>query len=78
MNIVLEKEEIKTAIDEVNDEHLLRAIKELLSYAQSTKERLPKPFTQQQIIERALASEKDIEAGRTTSLKKLREEIKSW
>lgn len=78
MNFVLEKEEIKTAIDGVNDEHLLRAIKEMLNYAQSTKERLLKPFTQQQIVERALASEQNIKEGKTTSLTKLRKEIKSW
>lgn len=44
MNIALEKEKIKSALDEVNDEHLLRAIKEMLSFAQSTKFDFDKAF----------------------------------
>jgi hypothetical protein len=79
MNIVLEKERIKNAIDDTNDERLLKAIKEMLGYAKASKEeRFLKPFTKQQIIKRALSSEKDIQAGRTTSLKKLRKEITKW
>ena len=79
MNLLLEKQLIKTEIDSVNDEHLIRAIKEMLSYAKTNKEeRFLKPFTKQQFIKRALTSEKDIKNGRTTSLKDLRKEVKTW
>lgn len=79
MNLHSEKEKIKTEIDNINDKHLLRAIKEMLGYAKASKEeRLLKPFTKQQVIKRALVSEKDIKSGRTTSLKSLRKEIKNW
>ncbi len=79
MNLLLEKQLIKTEIDSVNDEHLIRAIKEMLSYAKTNKEeRFLKPFTKQQLIKRALTSEKDIKNGRTTSLKDLRKEVKTW
>jgi hypothetical protein len=51
----------------------------MLSYAKANQEeRFLKPFTQQQLIKRALASEKDIENSKTTSLKNLRKEVKSW
>lgn len=79
MNLTLEKQQIKTEIDAVDNEHLIRAIKEMLSYAKTNKEeRYLKPFTKQQLIKRALISEKDIKEGRTTSLKDLRKEVKNW
>lgn len=79
MNLPLEKKLIKTEIDEVTDEHLIRAIKEILTYAKVSKEdHFLKPFTQQQIIKRALTSEKDIKNNKTTSLKELRKEVKNW
>jgi hypothetical protein len=79
MNLLLEKQHIKNEIDSVNDIHLIKAIKEMLSYAKANQEeRFLKPFTQQQLIKRALASEKDIENSKTTSLKNLRKEVKSW
>lgn len=79
MNIVLEKERIKNAIDAINDERLLRAIKEMLGYAKANnEERYLKPFTKQQIIKRAQTSEKDIKSGRTTSLNKLKKEVSNW
>jgi len=37
-----------------------------------------KPLTKQQFIKRALKSQEDIKAGRTTTLKKLRKEIRTW
>jgi len=79
MNLTLQKQKIKAEIDEVTDEHLIRAIKELLTYAKtSNEERYLKPFTKQQLVKRALASQKDIESGKTTSLKDLRKEVKKW
>jgi hypothetical protein len=76
MNLNAEKERIKNEIDATNDEHLLKAIKEMLGYAKAKNEdRYLKPFTKQQLIKRAINSEKDIKAGRTTSIKDLRREI---
>ena len=79
MNIHTEKERIKDELDGINDARLIKAIRELLNYAkESSEERLLKPFTKQQLVKRALASEKDIAAGRTTTLKQLRKEVKNW
>ena len=79
MNLHAEKERIKDELDNINDAHLIKAIRELLNYAkESTEERLLKPFTKQQLVKRALALEKDIAAGRTTTLKQLRKEVKNW
>ena len=79
MNLNAEKKQIKEDIDDVNDAHLLRAIKEMLTYAKTAnEERYIKPFTKQQVVKRALTSEKDIAVGRTTALKNLRKEVKKW
>jgi hypothetical protein len=79
MNIVAEKNIIKKELDKVQDEHLIKAIREMLRYAHSLKtESVLKPFTKAQMIERAMKSEADIEAGRVTSLSKLKKEIKNW
>ena len=79
MNIVAEKNIIKQELDKVQDEHLIKAIREMLRYAHSAKtESVLKPFTEDQIIERAMKSEADIKAGRVTSLSKLKKEVKNW
>jgi hypothetical protein len=79
MDITTEKERIKSEIDAVTDERLIRAIKEMLSYAKANnKERYLRPFTKKQLVKRALASEQDIKNGKTTSLKDLRKQVKSW
>jgi hypothetical protein len=50
-----------------------------LTYANKSKEeRYLKPFTKQQPVKRALASEKDIKNDKTTSLNDLRKEVKKW
>jgi hypothetical protein len=38
MNLNAEKKQIKEDIDDVNDAHLLRAIKEMLTYAKTANE----------------------------------------
>jgi len=79
MNIVAEKKLIKQELDKIQDEHLIKAIREMIRYAHSAKtESVLKPFTKAQITERALKSEADIKAGRVTSLSKLKKEIKNW
>ena len=45
MNIVAEKNIIKQELDKVQDEHLIKAIREMLRYAHSAKtESVLKPF----------------------------------
>ena len=79
MNTTAEKENIKKELDNIQDKHLIKAIHEMIKYAKSSKEdHVLKPFTKEQIIERALKSEDDIKNGRVTTLSKLRKEIKSW
>ena len=79
MDLSLEKQEIKASLDEVNDAHLLKAIKEmLLSHKSKLEERYLQPFTKQQLVKRALQSEEDIKNGRLTGLAKLRKEVKNW
>jgi len=79
MNLQIEKQRLKNELDDINDVRLIKAISELLNYAkQSTEERFLKPFTKQQLMKRALASEKDIAAGKTTGIKQLRKEVKNW
>jgi len=79
MNLQIEKQRLKNELDDINDVRLIKAISELLNYAkQSTEERFLKPFTKQQLMKRALTSEKDIAAGKTTGIKQLRKEVKNW
>lgn len=79
MNITVEKNSIKKQLDNIHDEHLIKAISEMIKYAQSSKtDSLLKPFTKTEITKRALRSEKDIKEGKGTSLSKLKKEIKGW
>ncbi len=79
MNITVEKNSIKKQLDSINDEHLIRAISEMIKYAKSSKtDSLLKPFTKSQVTKRALQSETDIKEGKITSLNKLKKEIKGW
>ena len=79
MNIVAEKNIIKQELDKVQDEHLIKAIREMLRYAHAAQEEaILKPFTKSQLIKRAKQSEKDIKEGKVTTLAKLKKEIKSW
>ena len=79
MNIIAEKNIIKQELDKVQDEHLIKAIREMLLYSHAAKEEaILKPFTKTQLIKRAKQSEKDIKEGRVTTLAKLKKEIKNW
>lgn len=75
MNILLEKQKIKDELDQINDESILTAIKEILGIAKNKS--LPK-LTQQDIINRAIESEKAIAEGRILTIEELEEEMKSW
>jgi hypothetical protein len=79
MNTTAEKNIIKKELDNIHDEHLIKAISEMIKYSKSSKTDMAlKPFTKAQIIKRAKQSEEDIKSGRVTSLSQLRKEIKTW
>ena len=75
MNLVLEKQKIKQEIDKLNDEGVLMSIKKLLGIA---KEKNPGPLTKEDLIARALESEKAISDKRLTSIDELEQEMKNW
>lgn len=75
MNLVLEKQQIKQEIDNLTDESILMSIKKLLGLA---KERHLSPISKDELIARALESEKDIREGNVISLEDLEKEMKNW
>ncbi len=75
MNLVLEKQKIKQEIDKLNDESILMSIKKLLGIA---AEKNLSPLTKEDLIARALESEKAISEKRFTSLDELEKEMKNW
>lgn len=75
MNITLEKQLIKAELDNINDETILYAIKKILGMVGVS------PFsklTQQDLIKRALESEKAIAENRILTIEELEEEMKNW
>ena len=75
MNIPLEKQRIKEELDSINDETILNAIKKILGLASDAS--LPK-LTQQDLVNRAIESEKAIAEKRFVTIEQLEEEMKSW
>ncbi|HLP18646.1 MAG TPA: hypothetical protein VK174_00015 [Chitinophagales bacterium] len=74
MNITVERNRIKEEIDNISDETVLNAIKKLLGL---TSEALPR-LTEQDLIKRALESEKAISEGRVITIDDLEREMKNW
>ena len=74
MNLVLEKQKIKQEIDKLNDESIIMSIKKLLGLA---KQKHLTPLTQQDLITRALESEKAITEKRFISIDELEKEMKN-
>ncbi len=77
MNVVQEKNWIKKEIDSIDDEKILTAVKDLLSYAHLRQEHL-KPMSVEELKERALVSERAIAAGNVISLEDLKKEMLTW
>jgi hypothetical protein len=75
MNITLEKQRIKDELDNINDETILNAIKKIIGLANEVS--LPK-LTQQDLVSRALESEKAIAENRVITIEELEEEMKNW
>lgn len=74
MNLVKERDWIKQQIDSIEDEKILTAVKDLLSYAHLRQEHL-KPMSVEELKERALVSERAIAAGDVISLEDLKKEM---
>lgn len=75
MNITLERQKIKEELDSINDETILNAIKKILGLASDTS--LTK-LTQQDLVNRAIESEKAIAEKRFVTIEQLEEEMKNW
>jgi hypothetical protein len=78
MNTTLVKERIKARVSEVEEEWILLSIQRLLGMSDSDEanlignyERDLQPMTTQEVINRALQSEKDILLGRVTDIEDL-------
>ena len=75
MNLILEKQRIKQELDLINDESIISAIKRVLGL---TKDPASQPLTKEDIIVRAIESEKAIKQGKFISLEELENEMKNW
>ena len=79
MNLRTEKNLLKKELDKIEDEHLIKAIKELLKYASvRAEDRVLKPFTSKQLVKRAKISEKNIKEGNFKSIESIRKEVGNW
>jgi hypothetical protein len=75
MNLILEKQRIKQELDLVNDESIMLTIKRILGL---TKDQKLHPLTKEDIVARALESEKAIKQGQFITLEELEDEMKNW
>ncbi len=79
MNLSVERQKLIEELNAIEDIHLIKAIKELLSYAKAAKEdKALKPFSDKELINRIENSEEDIKNGRVSSISQVRKELKSW
>jgi hypothetical protein len=75
MNLTLEKEIIKRELDTVYDESTIQAVKRALGLV---KDKHLQTLTKEDIIARALESERAIKQGHFITLEELEEEMKNW
>jgi C4-type Zn-finger protein len=75
MNLALEKQKIKQQIDSVTDESIILTIKKLLGL---TDPQSLSVLTKEQVIARALESEKAIAEKNFISLEELEKEMQNW
>lgn len=75
MNILLEKQELKQLIDSIQDESLISFLKKVVGQLRESRHI---PMTKEQLIARAMESEKDIKEKKFTSLEELENEMKNW
>ncbi|MEO5572419.1 MAG: hypothetical protein ABIT08_08995 [Bacteroidia bacterium] len=75
MNIAIEKQKIKEQIDRINDESIIMSIKKFLGIV---KEQNHHSLTKEELVERALESEKAISEMKFVSIDDLEKEMKNW
>lgn len=75
MNLTLEKQLLKEKIDAINDKGVIEAIKKLIGFASQSRF---KKLTHEELISRALESEKAIAENKVTSLEDLEKEMQNW
>jgi hypothetical protein len=75
MDILVEKQKIKKLIDSIQDESIILSIKKFLGLI---KEKQHIPLTKEELIERALESEKAIADKKFISVEELEKEMKNW
>lgn len=75
MNLTLEKQRIKQELDRVNDESIILTIKKLLGL---TNQKSAAPINPEQLIARALESEKAIAGKKFLTLEDLEKEMQNW
>jgi hypothetical protein len=75
MDILVEKQKIKQLIDSIQDESIILSIKKFLGLI---KEKQHIPLTKEELIERALESEKAIADKKVISIEELEKEMKNW
>lgn len=77
MDITKEKKYIKQEIDNIKNEVYVSAIKRIIDISKREDEYF-KPMTVQELIDRAIESEKAISEGRVIELDVLKEQVKHW
>jgi hypothetical protein len=82
MDIQLAKEDIIKRFQQVTDESLILAVKDLLDFAQGqkgeTKEDIFTKYTDADMVARAERSELDIAEGRTITMTQFKENVENW
>ena len=79
MNLQAEKIKLIEWLKGIKDIALLEQVSKIRAASiEEVVEKVIEPMSVEQLKERALASEKSIEKGDVTSLKELKEEMKSW
>lgn len=72
---IKEKEQVLQELKNSTDEDLLHGVYQLLLMR---NQQLGHQLSQEELIERALESEKDIQAGKTVSLNQLKAQVSKW
>ncbi len=79
MNIQIEINTIKKELEEIQDESLIQTIKSILKFARKKNyESRLKPMTTKEYRASAVASEKDIKAGRVKDIETIEKESDNW
>ena len=76
MNLIKEKQKLKSQIDQIEDEAFIKLLKELLSYAQNKRHSIP--FTLAEYNQKLEEAEVDYKKGNVKKHKDVLKEVESW